>query len=162
MKCISARFRHLKSRELYYALRSLGFCINERQCQSFIDSEMRIAAGPAPHHTTSHAGAITNGAGGGGVNFSQFLDFIIDNQFNAKDYFDEILNGFDLFDFGSFFFLLKINIPKMFLKLFLFVLDQSGQISLDNLRRANQEAQLDLTETELKQMIQEVIYLLFY
>lgn len=35
-------------------------------------------------------------------------------------------------------------------------LDRMGQISLENLRRANEEVQLELTDGELRQMIQEV------
>lgn len=35
------------------------------------------------------------------ISLNQFLDLVIDKQSNSKDHFDEILTGFNLFDYGN-------------------------------------------------------------
>lgn len=101
----------LKSKELFLALRALGFNITEKVCADYIESE---------------------GSEVKALNFNQFLDLIIDKQASSKDHYEEILNGFNLFDY-----------------------DNCGYISLENLKKACMESEMFLSETELKDMIQE-------
>ncbi|RNA14347.1 caltractin-like [Brachionus plicatilis] len=104
---------HLNSQELFLSLKVLGFSISEPICEEYIQSE-------------------TEGSSIKGLNVNQFLDLIIDKQGSSKDNYDEIINGFRLFDY-----------------------DNSGYITLENLRRACADADCNLTETELREMIQE-------
>ncbi|CAF0713489.1 unnamed protein product [Brachionus calyciflorus] len=104
---------NLNSSELFFALKVLGFNISEAICEEYIQSE-------------------TEGYSEKGLNVNQFLDLVIDKQGSSKDNYDEIINGFKMFDY-----------------------DNTGYVTLDNLRRACAEADCNLTETELKEMIQE-------
>jgi Ca2+-binding EF-hand superfamily protein len=66
------------------------------------------------------------------LNLEKFLNLIIDKQYMSKDIYDEIINGFKLFDF-----------------------DENGLISEENLRRARDETGMKLTDSELREMMAE-------
>ncbi|XP_022110213.1 caltractin-like [Acanthaster planci] len=68
----------------------------------------------------------------GTIDFNEFLEFIIDRQGTARDIYAEIQQGFRMFDY-----------------------DGTGQISLDNLKRACKEAGIKFSEQELRDMIEE-------
>ncbi|XP_038062049.1 caltractin-like [Patiria miniata] len=68
----------------------------------------------------------------GTIDFNEFLEFIIDRQGTARDIYAEIQQGFRMFDY-----------------------DGTGQISLDNLKKACKEAGVKFTEQELRDMIEE-------
>lgn len=91
-----------------------------------------------------------------GLSLNQFLDLIIDRQHDSKDNFDEILNGFKMFDYGkwptlsSSFYLFWSSS-----RVWVFFQDNSGVLTVENLRRACVETGVKLSETELNEMIQE-------
>ncbi|RDD44235.1 Centrin-1 [Trichoplax sp. H2] len=62
--------------------------------------------------------------------FNDFLEFISDQGVNDRGTFDEISQAFDLFDY-----------------------DKSGKITLDNLKRAERECGMKLSDHELQNMI---------
>ncbi|XP_071806095.1 uncharacterized protein [Asterias amurensis] len=68
----------------------------------------------------------------GTIDFSEFLEFIIDRQGTARDAFAEIQQGFRMFDYEG-----------------------TGRITLDNLKKACKEAGVKFTEQELRDMIEE-------
>ncbi|XP_033642422.1 caltractin-like [Asterias rubens] len=68
----------------------------------------------------------------GTIDFSEFLEFIIDRQGTARDVFAEIQQGFRMFDYEG-----------------------TGRITLDNLKKACKEAGVKFTEQELRDMIEE-------
>ena len=81
----------LKAKELYLAMKGLGFTITEQLCNDYIEAE-----GPDTQKS---------------ISFNQFLDIIIDKQGSSKDHHEEIVNCFNLFDYGNIFFLLLEIIP---------------------------------------------------
>ncbi|XP_041377827.1 caltractin-like [Gigantopelta aegis] len=70
--------------------------------------------------------------GKGKVDFRDFLDTVLDRQGDSRDIYDEILKGFKMFDS-----------------------DNSGLISMENLRQACKEAGIKFTQQELEDMIAE-------
>jgi len=66
------------------------------------------------------------------LDFNEFLETVIDRQGDTRDIYDEILQGFKMFDY-----------------------DNSGQISLDNLRAACHDAGIKFTQKELEEMLEE-------
>ncbi|EDO41859.1 predicted protein [Nematostella vectensis] len=68
----------------------------------------------------------------GRIEFDEFLDFIISKQSDGRDVHDEIVQGFKMFD-----------------------TDQSGRITLENLKQVSRMCGVKLNETELKEMILE-------
>ncbi|XP_076451661.1 uncharacterized protein LOC143287511 [Babylonia areolata] len=98
--------------ELRKAMRTLGFKLSREEAQQMI--------------------ADVSIKGRGSLDFQEFLETVIDNQGDTRDIYDEILQGFKMFDY-----------------------DKTGQISLDNLRNACQEAGIKFTQTELEEMVEE-------
>ena len=68
----------------------------------------------------------------GYVDFNEFLDIIIERQGDSRDVYDEILQGFKMFDY-----------------------DGTEKITVDNLRRACSDAGVKFSETELIEMMEE-------
>ena len=96
-----------------------------------------------------------------GLNFNQFLDLIIDKQDSSKDCYDEIQTVFKLFDYVK----CEINTwikVTLKIKYYFKKKDNSEHISIENLRRACIDTNLELTETELKEMITEVSFTFKY
>ncbi|KAL8623734.1 hypothetical protein ACOMHN_040080 [Nucella lapillus] len=98
--------------ELRKAMRTLGFKITRDEAQQLI--------------------ADVSIKGRESLDFNEFLETVIDRQGDTRDIYDEILQGFQMFDY-----------------------DKTGQISLDNLRMACQEAGIKFTQTELEEMVEE-------
>ena len=82
------------------------------------------------------------------------MDLIIDKQGSAADHHDEILNVFKLFDYGRH--IWAIIKPNHIYFTSFNLKDNINHLSIDNLRKACQETELELTETELREMIMEV------
>lgn len=68
----------------------------------------------------------------GQIDFNEFLEFIISRQGDDRDYFSEISQGFKLFDH-----------------------DNSGKITLENLKWASKETGVFLSDMDIKGMIYE-------
>ncbi|KAK6175242.1 hypothetical protein SNE40_013747 [Patella caerulea] len=66
------------------------------------------------------------------ITFTEFLETVIDRQGDTRDIYDEILKGFKMFD-----------------------IDETGSISIDNLRIACQDTGLKFTQKDLEEMIVE-------
>ncbi|XP_005113262.1 caltractin [Aplysia californica] len=66
------------------------------------------------------------------IDFNEFLEIIIDRQGDTRDIYDEILKGFEMFDY-----------------------DSTGHISLEKLRRACNNAGIKFTQKELEEMMEE-------
>ncbi|KAK3737178.1 hypothetical protein RRG08_016482 [Elysia crispata] len=66
------------------------------------------------------------------IDFNEFLEIVIDLQGDTRDIYDEILKGFQMFDY-----------------------DGSGHISLEKLRRACTSAGIKFTQKELEEMMEE-------
>lgn len=98
--------------ELRKAMRTLGFKITREEAQQMIN-DVSIK-------------------GKGCLDFNEFLETVIDRQGDTRDIYDEILQGFRMFDY-----------------------DKTGQISLDNLRKACQDAGIKFTQKELEEMVEE-------
>lgn len=98
--------------ELRKALRTLGFKLSREEAQQVVSD--------------------TSAKGRGQLDFNEFLETIIDRQGDTRDIYDEILQGFKMFDY-----------------------DKSGEISIDNLRMACQEAGIKFTQKELEEMLEE-------
>lgn len=103
---------YITSAELRRAMRALGFkCSREDAKQMIADVNLK---------------------GKSQIEFTEFLEVVIDRQGDSRDMYDEILKGFSMFDF-----------------------DKSGSISLDNLKMACEEAGIKFTQKELEEMIEE-------
>jgi len=98
--------------ELKKAMRTLGFKLTREEVQQVI--------------------ADVSQKGRGALDFNEFLETVIDRQGDTRDIYDEILQGFKMFDY-----------------------DSSGQISLENLRQACGEAGIKFTQKELEEMVEE-------
>jgi len=70
--------------------------------------------------------------GRGEADFIEFMEIIINRQGDTRDIYEEIIKGFEMFDF-----------------------DQTGNISLDKLRRACNHAGIKFTQKELEEMMEE-------
>ncbi|XP_071487158.1 uncharacterized protein [Diadema setosum] len=68
----------------------------------------------------------------GTIDFNEFLLFIIDKQGTARDVQAEITQGFKMMDY-----------------------DNTGKLTLENLKRAAKESGVKFTEAELREMIEE-------
>ena len=68
----------------------------------------------------------------GYVDFNEFLDIIIEKQGDSRDIYDEILQGFKMFDY-----------------------DNTEKITVDNLRRACVDAGVKFSDSELVEMMEE-------
>lgn len=66
------------------------------------------------------------------LDFNEFLDVVIERQGESRDIRDEIMHGFKMFDY-----------------------DNTGNISLDNLKQACTDAGVKFTDRELIEMIEE-------
>lgn len=103
---------YINSAELRRAMRALGFkCSREDAKQMITDVNLK---------------------GRSQIEFTEFLEVVIDRQGDARDMYDEILKGFSMFDY-----------------------DKSGAISMDNLKKACEEAGIKFTQKELDEMIEE-------
>ncbi|GFR73944.1 caltractin [Elysia marginata] len=98
--------------DLKKALRTLGFKLTKEQAVQKIED--------------------TGLKGRKEVDFNEFLEIVIDLQGDTRDIYDEILKGFQMFDF-----------------------DGSGHISLEKLRRACTSAGIKFTQKELEEMMEE-------
>jgi len=98
--------------DLRKVLRTLGFKVSRDEASQLIHD--------------------VNLKGKGDVDFNEFLEIVINRQGETRDIYDEILKGFEMFDF-----------------------DGSGQISLGNLKRACQAAGIKFTQKELEEMLEE-------
>lgn len=66
------------------------------------------------------------------LDFNEFLETVIDHQGDTRDIYEEILQGFKMFDY-----------------------DDKGHISIDNLKKACHDAGIKFTEKELEEMVEE-------
>lgn len=100
------------SSELRRAMRALGFkCSREEAKQMISDTSLK---------------------GKHMIDFPEFLEAVIDRQGDARDMYDEILKGFNMFDYNK-----------------------TGAISLEGLKMACEDAGIKFTQKELEEMIEE-------
>ena len=98
--------------DLRKALRTLGFKVNRDQAKRMV-------------HDASIEGKAM-------VDFNEFLDVIIDQQGDSKDIYEEIIQGFKLFD-----------------------MNDTGMICMEELKAACKETETKLSKQELQDMIEE-------
>lgn len=103
---------YINSKELRRAMRALGFKCSRDDAKDMI-SDVSIK-------------------GKSQISFVEFLEVIIDRQDDARDIYDEILQGFKMFD-----------------------QDNSGSITLDNLKQICTEAGMKFAQRDLEEMIEE-------
>ncbi|ESO84304.1 hypothetical protein LOTGIDRAFT_196719 [Lottia gigantea] len=98
--------------ELRRSLKALGFKVSKADAHKLI--------------------ADSSNKGSSLINFTEFLETVIDRQGDTRDVYDEIIKGFQMFD-----------------------LEKTGSISLDNLIKICQETGLKFTKKDLEEMIVE-------
>lgn len=97
--------------EVRKAMKALGFKMNREQARQMVqDASVR---------------------GKGMIDFNEFLDIVIDKQGDSKDIYDEIIQGFKLFDYEG-----------------------VGKVSLNDLNRACKEAGVKFSKQELMDMME--------
>ncbi|KAK7093578.1 uncharacterized protein [Littorina saxatilis] len=102
----------LAAPELKKAMRTLGFKLSREEAQQVIsDVSMK---------------------GRTSLDFNEFLETVIARQGDTRDVYDEILQGFKMFDY-----------------------DSTGHVSMENLRQACQESGIKFTQKELEEMVEE-------
>ncbi|XP_072887777.1 uncharacterized protein [Hemitrygon akajei] len=104
---------YLNSAEVHAALQILGFVVNQEELRKMM----------------SNLGHLKEN----NVSFHDFLQIVIEYQGNARDVFEEIKQGFDLFD-----------------------CDSDGKITFDNLKDACKSAGVYFSNEDLQEMIKGV------
>jgi len=102
----------MASPELKKAMKVLGFKVSKEQSRKIVRDV------GSKHH--------------GFLDFNEFLDVVIEQQGDSRDVYDEILQGFKMFDY-----------------------DKTSAISLDNLTQACYEAGVKLAKPDLQDMMEE-------
>lgn len=98
--------------ELKKAMKALGFKVTRDQARQVIqDASLR---------------------GGGVVDFNEFLDIVIDRQGDSRDIYEEIMQGFKMFDYES-----------------------TGKISMEDLKQSARDAGVKFSKQELQEMMEE-------
>ncbi|KAL3861943.1 hypothetical protein ACJMK2_007952 [Sinanodonta woodiana] len=98
--------------ELRRAMKALGFKVSRDEARQIVQD-----------------GSLK---GRGMLDFNEFLETVIDKQGDSRDIYDEILKGFQMFDY-----------------------EKKGTISFRNLQHACEDAGIRFTERELEEMIEE-------
>ncbi|KAH9514080.1 hypothetical protein Btru_030160 [Bulinus truncatus] len=98
--------------DLRRALRTLGFKANKEEVNKLVQD--------ANVNTKSE------------IDFNEFLEIVIDKQGDTRDIYEDIIKGFNMFDF-----------------------DSTGSISLEKLKRACNLAGIKFTQKELEEMMEE-------
>ncbi|KAJ8021833.1 Caltractin [Holothuria leucospilota] len=102
----------IKADSVRRAMRALGFKVNKQEAKEMV-ADMDLDKN-------------------GTIDFSEFLQFIIDRQGTARDVQAEICQGFKMMDY-----------------------DGTGKLSLENLKRACKEAGVQFSETDVRDMLEE-------
>lgn len=103
---------YINAKELRRAMRALGFKCSKEDAKDMI-SDVSVK-------------------GKSYITFVEFLEVIIDRQDDARDIYDEILQGFKMFD-----------------------QDSTGSITLDNLKKICTDAGMKFAQRDLEEMIEE-------
>ncbi len=98
--------------DLKKAMKVLGFKVSKEQAKQLVRDM-----------GTKHSGWLS---------FNEYLDVIIEKQGDSRDIYDEILQGFKMFDY-----------------------DKSGRITLENLRQVCVDAGVKISKQEIEEMMLE-------
>ena len=99
------------------------------------------------------------------IEFNEFLDLVIQEQGEARDFHDEILQGFKMFDYGksgtindnvlaSTYFSYVVCRHQSVI-IFMSLLENQGKLSIENLKEASKEAGVKFSQQDLEDMMEE-------